>query len=91
MPPLAEELHVEEVDGISPMPDWDAIAWARIQARDAKALPASQLGSHLAASMFHSLTSMQAVLTGEAQDVALRDAIVAEIERRRASGEPGRP
>ena len=91
MPPLAEELPIEEVDGISQAPDWNAIAWARIQARDAKALPASQLGSHLAALTFDSLTSMQAVLTREPQDVALMDAIEAEIARRPASGEPERP
>lgn len=91
MPPLAEELPIEEVDGISQVPDWNAIAWSRIQARDAKKMQPSQLGSHLAAIELDSLAGMQAVLTREPQDVALMNAIEAEIERRPASGEPERP
>ena len=85
MMPLAEELPIEEFDGV---PDWNATAWARIQVRDAKALPPGQLHSHLAASTLESLTNMKAVLTREPEDAALFDAIGAEIERRRTNGIP---
>ena len=80
MSPPAEELPIEEFDGV---PDWNASAWALIQARNAKALPPGQLRSHLAASMLKSLASMKAVLTHGPEDAALLDAIGAEIERRR--------
>ena len=80
MSPSAEELPIEEFDGV---PDWNAAAWAQIQVRDAKALPPGQLRSHLAASTLKSLASMKAVLTQGPEDAALLDAIGAEIERRR--------
>jgi len=82
----AEEFPIEEFDGI---PDWNAAAWAQIQARDAKALPPSQLRSHLAASTLKSLASMKAVLTRGPEDAALLDAIGAEIEQRRTGGTVG--
>ena len=83
MLPPAEELPLDEVDGVH---DWNASAWASIQARDAKALPPSQLGNHLADLTVSSLENIEQVLTKEPQDVALRDAITAEIERRRNGG-----
>ena len=82
MLPPAEEFPVVEFDGV---PDWNATAWALIQARDAKAVQPGQLVSYLAASTLDSLTSMKAVLTREPEDATLYDAIVAEIERRRTS------
>ena len=81
----AEELPIEEIGGV---PDWNASAWALIQARDAKALPPGQLRSHLAASTLKSLASMKAVLTQGPEDAALLDAIGAEIERRRTNSIP---
>ena len=81
----AEEFPIEEFDVI---PDWNAAAWAQIQARDAKALPPGQLRSHLAASTLKSLASMKAVLTRGPEDAALLDAIGAEIEQRRTNGTP---
>lgn len=88
MPLPAEEFPIEEFDGI---PDWNASAWALIQARDAKVLPPSQLRSHLATFTLDSLTSMQAVLTREPYDVVLMEAIVSEIERQRIGSGPKRP
>ena len=83
MLPPAEEFPLEEIEGV---PDWNASAWASIQARDAKALQPSQLGSHLANLTVRSLGNIKQVLTQEPQDVALWDAITAEIERRRNGG-----
>ncbi|WP_345122047.1 hypothetical protein [Hymenobacter antarcticus] len=83
MLPSAEEFPIEELDGV---PDWSATAWAQIQARDAKAVQPSQLGSYLAAASLGSLNSMKAVLTREPEDAALFEAIRAEIERRRTDG-----
>ena len=83
MSPPAEELPIEEFNGV---PDWNASAWALIQARDTKALPPGQLRSHLAASTLKSLASMKAALTRGPEDAALLDAIGAEIERRRTNG-----
>ena len=83
MSPPAEELPIEEFDGV---PDWNAAAWAQIQVRDAKAMLPGQLRSHLAASTLKSLASMKAVLTRGPEDAALLNAIGAEIERRRTNG-----
>ena len=78
--PSAEEFPIEEFDSV---PDWNATAWAQIQARDAKAMQPGQLASYLAAATLDSLASMKAVLTREPEDGVLFDAIGAEIERRR--------
>ncbi len=81
--PSAEEFPIEEFDSV---PDWNATAWALIQARDAKALQPDQLAAYLAAATMESLGSMKAVLTREPEDSALLGAIGAEIERRHGGG-----
>ena len=75
-PPKAEEFPIEEFEGV---PDWNAAAWEKIKARDAKR---AALAEYLSKLPMSSLDASHAVLNRDKQDVELRDAIAREIERR---------
>jgi len=86
--PRGEEFPIEEFEGV---PDWNARAWERIQARGAEALKKRlSLAKFLAGCSMRALEGTYAVLDRqvltEGGDVELRDAIAAEIERRVNSG-----
>ena len=83
--PKGEELPIEEFDGV---PDWNAQAWRQIQARDAETLKKQMLlAKSLSGYSMAALDSTYAVLNRTNQDIELRDAIAAEIERRVDSGD----
>ena len=78
--PKGEELPVEEFESV---PDWNAEAWRRIQARDAQALEEQMsLTKSLSGYSMAALDSAYIVLNRTKQNHELRDAIAAEIEHR---------
>ncbi len=79
--PKGEELPIEEVDEVDE--DYNAIAQERIKARDEEALKERlSLSKVLAGYSMGALNSTYAVLSRTKQDLKLRNAIAAEIERR---------
>ena len=83
--PKSEELPIEELDDV---PDWNAEAWKQIQARNAEALEKQMsLAKSLSGYSMAALDSTYAVLNRTNQDIELRNAIAAEIERRVDSGD----
>lgn len=80
-----EEIPIEEIDAV---PDWNAVAWERIQARDAKALKTQALAESLALKPTHVLTSVLKVCIYEQQDEELQELIRVELERRPDIADP---
>lgn len=76
-----EEIPVEEIDAVT-VPDWNAIAWEQIQARDAKALKIQSLIDILVLKPTHVLISILKVCIYEQQDEELQELIRSELKRR---------
>lgn len=74
-----EEFPIEEIDSA---PDWNALAWERIQARDLKAVKTRTLTDSLASKSTHVLKSVLNVCVAEQQDEELQELIRAELKRR---------
>ena len=84
--PKGEEIPIEEVEKVKE--DYNAIAWKRIQARDAKALKIQSLANSLALKPTYVLKSVLKVCVYEQQDEELQELIRAELKRRPDTADP---
>ena len=83
-----EEIPIEEIEAV---PDWNALAWEKIQAKDAKALKVQSLADSLALKPNHVLRAALKVCIYEQQDKELQELIRAELKRRPGVANPDMP
>lgn len=80
-----EEIPIEEIEAV---PDWNARAWKKIQARDAEALKVQSLAASLALKPTRVLQAALKVCIIEQQDQELQELIRAELNRRAEATNP---